>query len=44
MIGKGGSQETVAEIEVNGMQGEIKLLVDSDLKKVLKILQMDILG
>ena len=41
---RGGSQETMAEIEVNGMRGEIKLLVDSDLKKVLKIMQMDILG
>ena len=37
---EGGRQKTVAESEVHGMQGEIKLFVDSDLQKVLKVLQM----
>ena len=36
-----GSQETVAESEVHGMLGEIKLFVDSDLQKDLRLLQMD---
>ena len=40
ILRKGSSQET--ESEVHGMQGEIKLFVD--LQKVLKVLQMDLLG
>jgi hypothetical protein len=42
ILRKGSSQET--ESEVHGMQGEIKLFVDPDLQKVLKVLQMDFLG
>ena len=31
---EGGSQETVAKSEIHGMQGEIKLFVDSNLQNV----------
>ena len=31
---EGGSQETVAESEIHGMRGEIKLFVDSNLQNV----------
>ena len=40
--GHGGSQETVAESEVHGLRGEIKLFVDSDLPKVLKFMHMNL--